>query len=326
MRLIEIKNLEERYQSFVRANGSFLQDWDWGDFQASLGKKVLRYIVEDNGEIVLSLQAVLSRVRGKVYLFAPYGPVFKSSVSTEEASVAFEFLAAELGKNFDLIFLRFEPMRPLAHMAPLKKTLDINPHQTLVLDLSKDPERLLSEMHPKTRYNIKVARKHGVEIKILEQIEAKNNPFAESAKRAGIKSYEVEYYNKMLAFFASGKSIEAKLYTAWHGNDLLAANLMLFWNGMAVYLFGGSVEHKRNMMPAYLLHWQAISDAKQKNLRIYDFWGVETDPKHPWYGFSKFKLGWGGEIRKYEGTWDYVLQPAWYNAYKVFRTINRKLR
>jgi len=130
----------------------------------------------------------------------------------------------------------------------------------------------------------------------------------------------------MLKFFASGKSIEAKLYSAWHEGDLLATNLMLYWSGIAVYLFGGSVEHKRNTMPAYLLHWQAIEDAKAKGLRTYDFWGVETDPAHPWHGFSKFKLGFGGEIKKYEGTWDFVLQPAWYNIYKILRAINRKIR
>jgi len=184
---------KERYQSFVKANGYFLQDWDWGDFQESLGRKVFRYLVQQRGEVILSAQCVCNRIRNsKTYLFLPYGPVFKNNSNVDERSDAFRALIKELQKEFDLMFVRFEPMQGLAHMDELKKTIDNNPHQTLLLDLNKASEQLLSEMHHKTRYNIKVAQKHGVEIKTSDHLDEKNNPFAESAQRAGIKSYDLD--------------------------------------------------------------------------------------------------------------------------------------
>ncbi len=329
MHLIKVEHSDkERYQSFVKTNGSFLQDWDWGDFQQSQGKKVFRYLIVEGEEAIGSAQAMQNAGReGKLYIFLPYGPVFKSNTTEQQRSAGLELIALDAEKNLGALFLRIEPMQTLLHMKELHKTIDSNPHQTLVLDLNKDNEKLLAEMHHKTRYNIKVAQKHNVEVKIDAEVNPNSNPFDASAKRAGVRAYDTKYINSMLKFFRENPgNVKAELNSAYHEGDLLASNLMLFWNDTVVYLFGGSFEYKRNMMPAYLLHWQAIQNARTNGFKVYDFWGVETDPNHPWHGFSKFKLGFGGELKKHEGTWDFVIKPAWYNVYKILRTINRKIR
>ncbi len=332
MELVELdENSKDAYQSFVKTNGCFLQDWDWGDFQRSIGKEVQRFIVRENGNIILTAQVLVNAMRGKKYFSLPYGPV-RERIGNFDGGVALEFFLRALAKKYpQTVFIRIEPQvetDDLKNKRTLVKSLDLNPHQTLILDLKQDLDKILAAMHNKTRYNIKVAEKHGVEVVISERLgKTEAGIFDLTARRAGVRFQDPEYFDSLLNYFSSGKStIRAALYSATAEGQVIASNLMIFWHDTAVYLFGGSGAEKRNFMAPYALHWQAIQDAKEKGIIKYDFWGVETDSAHPWYGFSKFKLGFGGEVIKYAGTYDYLVRPAWYNAYRLIRKLNRIVR
>lgn len=335
MRLLEI--IESEYESITEApgHGDFLQSAAWGTFQKSIGREVRYFVVRDGVEkTLLSTLLIVNMVAGKCYAFTPFGPVFAEGVSdANEKLEIFKFFTAELKSLIqNLIFLRFEPAVEL-NSSSARKSTDLNPHQTLLLDLRQDEQSILAAMKPKTRYNIKVAQKEGVEVKVLHEVAQPAtgglDPFSASANRAGVSTYSREYFTKLLNFFSEEKSagrnnaITARCYTAYHQGDLLAANIMLEYKNRAIYLFGGALDLKRNTMPSYSLHWQAILDAKARGCETYDFWGVETDEKHPWYGFSKFKLGFGGVIENRPGTYDFVYKPAWYTTYGILRKLNR---
>jgi lipid II:glycine glycyltransferase (peptidoglycan interpeptide bridge formation enzyme) len=277
-------------------------------------------------------QTIARAVGGKVFLFAPHGPVFAVYVSGTERNNVFDFFLENLPTvSGGVMFFRFEPEHPIGSgllKSKIKKTIDLNPHQTLILNLGQSVEELLAEMKPKTRYNIRLAEKSGVEVRVLQELPIPavggDDPIAASAKRAGIRAYSHAYFNDLLKFFNEHPGpIQARCYAAYHEGDLLAANIMLEYGETAIYLFGGSLELKRNLMPSYALHFQAIQDAKSRGCKHYDFWGVETDENHPWYGFSKFKLGFGGRIIERPGTLDFVYNSAWYNAYGIVRKLNR---
>jgi len=55
---------------------------------------------------------------------------------------------------------------------------------------------------------------------------------------------------------------------------------------------------------------------------LFDMWGATNNEKDPWWGFTRFKLGYGGELVKYVDSYDLVLnKPVYYLfnlAYKVF--------
>ncbi len=121
-------------------------------------------------------------------------------------------------------------------------------------------------------------------------------------------------------------AIKIKVWSAWHEKDLLATNLFIYYGCTATYLFGGSSNIKREFRAPALLHFLAIQDAKTANQKKYDFWGIEEDPKHSWVGISRFKMGFGGEVKKYFGTWDKIFMPAWYNVYIALRLLNRRIR
>ncbi len=316
---------------FVRANGSFLQDWDWGDFQKTRGKRIVRYALAENGpaaseKIIFYGQGIIEKTGSRLYIYFPYGPIAAPEIDYAECLRIF---AAELKNKYkNLIFLRIEPKNALKVPDPqIAASNNLNPHQTLLLDISQGDEKLLAGMHPKTRYNIKVAQKHGVEVKVLQELPRGDNIFLQTARRAGIRGFPDDYYKQIVGYFSTDKNIKASLYAAFHGQDMLAANIILWWNKTAVYLFGGSASgEKRNMMAPYLLQWQAIKDARAAGMEKYDFWGVETDPKHPWHGFSRFKLGFGGDVIQYQGTHDFIYQRAWYNVYTILRKVNRAIK
>ena len=348
MELIELTDntpeILDSCRQLAKAGGVFLQDIQWGDFQSYLGKRVRRFAVQDTGgtgNVRLFAQVIEHIVVGKSYFFAPYGPVFAKNLSADEHREAFNFFIENLsGASDGLTFFRFEPEFDIYaeelniisssgnFQSKIKKTIDLDPHQTLLLDLHSTADELLAGMKPKTRYNIRLAEKSGIEVRVLKELpvaaDGAEDPIAASSLRAGIRAYSRSYFNNMLQFFSDENGpIQARCYAAYHEGDLLAANIMLEYGDRAIYLFGGALELKRNLMPSYALHWQAIQDAKKRECNTYDFWGVETDETHPWYGFSKFKLGFGGEIVKRPGTLDFVYNSAWYNAYGIFRKLNR---
>ncbi len=322
---VEIKSgdaeLLAQYREFVVAYGSFPQSFAWGEFRAPLYQKVFRYGTVGGGKLLMTIQLFQSGAGGRYYFYAPYGPV---AADPQKASGLFvEIVDCIRTRHPRTIFLRTEPMFPATWGIA---SANISPHQTLVLDLAKSQEELLTGMHPKTRYNVHVAEKHGVEVRIENSVSAAAAAILhESSKRAGIRGHSTAYYSKLVENLR-GTEISPQVYCAYHGGDLVAANIVLAYGHTAVYLFGGSSSQKRNVMAPYLLQWQAIQDAKTSGVKVYDFWGVETDPNHAWAGFSRFKLGFGGEVKTYSGTRDSVFAPAWYNAYMHIRKLIRKLR
>lgn len=331
---------QEQYTKFVAAqdSGSFLQSWSWGDFQASLGREVIRYGVfadddvddETKNEGQTNLIASIQLLRTKIlhlpgyYSYAPYGPVVKDEVDSETANTAVNLLIdqakSDLHKDW---FIRIEPKNEIALDG--KPSMHIQPGSTLITDISVSTEELLTSMHQKTRYNIKVAAKHEV------VVSSGNKPskhaidlLVKTSHRQGYKSHTASYYETLLNYFSesSNEDCKVRLYEATHNGQCIASAIMIDFGNTRTYLFGGSNNDARNLMAPYALHWKAINDAKEIGLTHYDWWGTETaSGAAP--GFVQFKLRWGGTQKFYAGTRDIVLNSNWYKAYNVMRKANR---
>lgn len=342
--ILENSNPEE-FDRFVQnhASGSFLQSWDWGRWQESLGKKALRLQVVDAQkpeDVLLQCQFLQTHLLGKFYyLYAPYGPMFSPGLKDEAQNEVFAALIDYLNKNFPkAIFFRLEPKQnsiPALNLQlttyNLQLTSRIQPGKTLILDLNKPADELLAQMHPKTRYNIKLAQKHGVSIQkefaitpgfglYLEEIVGL---LVETARRQNFKDHGAAYYKRLIEFFSPGQgNVKFGIYKATFHNELLAAALMLDFGNTRTYLFGGSSEANKHLMAPHLLHWQAILDAKAAGLANYDFWGLETSTGQS-LGFARFKLGFGGKTLNYPPAFDIVCQKSWYNTYKIIRRLKQ---
>ena len=209
-----------------------------------------------------------------------------------------------------------------------KTATDIQPPDTVLLSLLESEEKILSEMKSKWRYNIRLAAKKGVEVKSYSAKEADFSKafeeffklFMQTSERDGVQFHQKNYYLDLLNSSAENPNAPVvKLYLATHESDVLAGIITLFCKKEAVYLYGASGNIKRNFMPAYLLQWNAICDAKKFGCPIYDFYGCppEENKNHPMHGLFLFKTGFGGKLTHRPGSFDVVLKKNWYTLYRT---------
>jgi|WetSurMetagenome_2_1015567.scaffolds.fasta_scaffold09695_3 peptidoglycan pentaglycine glycine transferase (the first glycine) len=319
-KLIEIKD-KKQLDDFVGAqtHAEFLQSWEWGEFLAKADGKVMRFGVEDNGE----LAAVITLVKrplflGMNYFYAPRGPVINFQFSIFN----FQFFIDEIKKiaqKEKVIFLRIEPRTNFQisnFKFPISKTIDIQVSKTIILDLTKSEEELLAAMHQKTRYNIRLAEKKGVKIREagIEEFDKFWDLMSATVNRDGFRLHEKEYYKKMLAME------NIKLFFGEFENKILCAGIFSFFGDTAVYLHGASSNESREVMAPYLLQWELIKKAKAAGCKYYDFFGID---EKKWPGVTRFKRGFGGQEINYPGTFDVIFDKKRYLLYSLLRKIRR---
>ncbi|NMB48389.1 peptidoglycan bridge formation glycyltransferase FemA/FemB family protein [Candidatus Kuenenbacteria bacterium] len=335
---------KDEWDKFVAENtspASFLQAWDWGEFnKQALGYELARWVVREDEEIRIVAQGIKKSLPfNQHYLYCPRGLVWRKDYSDKRALAYGEILKKLQSEVGDKIFLRTCPpyeykeyvtgfIKRLGFQAPKILTHSQEPESTILLDLTKSEEELLEAMHPKTRYNIRLAEKKEIKIKFpISNFQFPINTFyklsEETAKRNGIKIYEKNYYEKLIGYFGAGdKNIKLKLYFAEHQGKPLATILAIYFGNTATYLHGASANEGRELMANYLLQWTVIKDAKRDGYQLYDLWGANEN-NASWAGITRFKKGFGGTEYRFLGTWDYVLRPGWYNMMRVMRGLNQ---
>lgn len=305
--------------------GNFLQTAAWAALRASRDWRVVR--VELNGNAV---QILVRRTPLGDFGYAPRGPL----IDPEDEAGCFALrdrAKQSLGRR--AIAVRYEPpwMDGQAQRAQLDRwgwraADPVQPPSTLVIDLAPTAEALLAQMKQKWRYNIRVAERHEVRVRLGGEADlaAFERLLAETAARDGFHGRRDGYYSSVWRAFGPA----AHLFVAEQGPRLLGAILVLFVANTATYLYGASSGEGRALMPNHLLQWHAIRAAKATGLRAYDFWGIpdelgravvagqSVDAVPPGqgglWGVWGFKRGFGGEVVRYAGAWDEVYDSRRY--------------
>lgn len=366
---MEIK-LEETDLGACGKARSFLQSDFWARFKAEFGWRPRAYLLAQPGGDEAHPLLVMSRrlQAGLGFAYVPHGPESNDDLGSPDPQLGTELLiglarALKTRLPASTLFIRYdppwslveaprtdasdsdpgapeatnpgvfpEPLRP-SLMPPLQRSAaDIQPPDTVILDLSQTEESLLLGMKPKWRYNIRLAEKKGVEVSSVsasagkaswgQSLEAFYRLYEETSARDKIALHPASYYRKLfeLAEVPRGDSPlpELRVWTARHGGADLASIITVFWRGEATYLYGASSNEKRNLMPTYALQWEAIKAAKAAACRSYDFYGIppSEDPGHPMAGLYRFKTGFGGAILHRPGSWDLALRPALYAGFR----------
>ncbi|MDP3985337.1 MAG: peptidoglycan bridge formation glycyltransferase FemA/FemB family protein [bacterium] len=314
--LQEIKD-QKKWNDLTQKNlplsGGFLQSWDWGEFQKAAGATVLRL-----GNETEAVQMVEHRLPlGRRYWFLPRSNMIFGLREEMHARGAF--------------FLRFEPLIETDVPDSVQKTIAISPPATLLLDLTTDEKGLLDAMHEKTRYNIRLSARKGVVVQkgTSDDFEEFWKLMEETAKRDKFRLHPKSYYQKMLeilnpeSYKLQAKSCFVQLWLARFEGKLLAAGLWMYANGVVTYLHGASSSEQRSVMAPHALHWEVIRDAAQNGYAHYDFWGINLDPHSAWAGITRFKMGFGGRVVEFPGTFDLPVSTFWYSVYKFARKVRR---
>ena len=311
MQISEILD-QKSWDIFITSHGSqFLQSWVWGNFQRTIKRKIWYLAIKDNQQIIgLALVIKQALPFGKNYLYSPRGPIFISK--HQQAQELFFKKIKELAQQEKAVFFRFEPFDAKQLILNAKRVDDLQPSQTTILDLAQSEESLLVKMHPKTRYNIRLAQKHGVQV-----YESKKNSDFEiflklihqTAQRAKFNPHPDDYYRQLLK-----QTQFSKLFLARYKNKVLAAQIIIYFGSTVTYVHGASSREYSLAMASYLLHWEVIKQASQQGFKFYDFWGLN---KKKWPGFTRFKIGFGGQPVVYPGTFDLPFSNFWYFLYKL---------
>jgi lipid II:glycine glycyltransferase (peptidoglycan interpeptide bridge formation enzyme) len=184
-------------------------------------------------------------------------------------------------------------------------------------------------MKPKTRYNIKLAQKKGVTVRIadLSDLSIWYSLYTETANRNGLYLNDIKYFKAILTTKADTTKSPADVYylIAEIDNKPLAAMFLIITGNRSSYLYGASSNINRNYMATYALQWFAIRLSKEKGCKEYDMFGISPnkDVTHPLYGLYRFKTGFGGQIFHGLGCWDYPFDHEKYNIFKSIEIRNQ---
>jgi len=222
------------------------------------------------------------------------------------------------------LFIKLEPanqtadfwsetfLRPsLFGVYKIRRVADVQPRQTIVLDLKKSMADILAAMHPKTRYNIRLAEKKGLKVVLGKEGDLPDfwRLMTATSGRDGFRLHDQKHYEYLL----QAKNFIYLFFAEYKGQKIATA-LMSIFEGQATYLHGGSDYEKRHLMAPYLLQLEMIKKAQAEHAKIYDFYGISEEK---WPGVTRFKQGFQGETRSYAGTFDVIFRPAMYNVYRL---------
>jgi peptidoglycan pentaglycine glycine transferase (the first glycine) len=326
---MEVKIAENRqeWDSWFLSQGifEFLQSWEWGEFQERTGKEVLRLQCLDDGVVKAQVQGFFCPLRGSLsYISIPRAAVSKKTLDALKKYFAHD-------KN--IVFLRIERIRDCPLEYSYKTVPCRQPQHTLILNIEKPMDELLEGMHTKTRYNIRLSQKKGVEVNDEKNIDVFWELNKQTTERDGFKSHEKEYYEKMLL------SHNVYQLNAVFEEKTIASILLIEFGKRCTYLHGASSDEHRNLMAPYLLQWSGIQFAQVLRCSEYDFWGIapmvvnEVDANaisfhdfkwegnHRFSGVTRFKVGFGGTVKDYPEAIEIPLQKWKYQLYRIAKKL-----
>jgi len=338
---IKIINDKSIWESFLLEceQRSFLNSWNWGEFQIKIGNKIWRFGVFD-GENLIGI-ALITKIKAKrgTFLLTQHGPVIVPSNKRKEI---LRFLLEELkkiGKEEKAAFIRMNPLweanqenqNILRDLGFRQAPMHANAYEaTWKLDITITEEELLKNMRKTTRYLIRQGMKNQ-DITIekserLDDIEKYQKLNKEIAKRQKFVPFSFEYVKNEFDIFS--KDGQALLFFGKYKEEIVSSALVIFWSQIGFYHQAASSSKYAKFSVPYLLLWEAIKEAKKRGCILYDFWGYINpfeNPRHPWAGPTLFKIGFGGNAYKYVKTQDFPLSKRYWLTF-IFEKLRKAKR
>lgn len=334
-KLIEIQN-KSTWEDFVLSKnpGTFLQSWNWGETNKQVGYKVFRFGLYKDSNLLGVAQLIHQPARRGAHYLIPGGPV----VDYKNLNLVRIFI--KLIKNFavkkGVWFVRIRPdvKESLELKSYLKKIgliyapMHVHGENTIVLDIKKSENELLTSMRKTTRYLIRKSLKEGYSVNISDNpadakilIRMQN----ETVKRHGFIGFSEKVFKAQIETF--GKSGQGFLIICRKGSTPLVAAIVILYGLKAFYHHSASSNASIYTNASYFTQWQIIKKAKEKGMSFYDFWGIapNDNPNHRFAGVTVFKKGFGGEKLDWLHAHDIPISRNYWLTY-VFETLRRKIR
>lgn len=323
---------EKEKEAFNKLVTHPLQSYEWGEFRKKTGIQVIRKGFFQNNTLTKTFQLTIHPIPRTKWNI---GYLPKGTTPTKEMIEELR----NVGKEHNCIFMQLEPnigsdekgtveslgLIPAAH--PLFTKF------TFLLDLKESEQELLLHMSQKTRYNIRIAQKHHVIVKEEHTPDAFNAYLKltkETTNRQGFFAHTQKYHELMWETLRTkGMSIkeqekkntlQAHLFVAYFESQPLTTWIVFTFHDTLYYPYGASSSEHRETMSSNLMMWEVIKFGKKMGLKTFDMWGSlgpNPDVKDPWYGFHRFKMGYGAKLVEFAGSYDLIINPVLYRGYKI---------
>jgi lipid II:glycine glycyltransferase (peptidoglycan interpeptide bridge formation enzyme) len=360
-------------------NPHFLQTYEWGQVKARYGWQPIYLVWDEAGKmmeerdpspfsfhasaaaLVLKRTIQFGGLSARLsILYAPKGPLLDWTNASLRTQVLDDLQT--LARKEGAVFLKMDPDVVLGTGLPSEDAVDpdgqavlselkqrgwrYSPDQiqfknTVLIDLAPPEEELLARMKQKTRYNIRLAAKKGVTLRIgtSSDFELLYKMYAETSVRDGFVIRDEDYYHTVWQTFMANQpsrspqarfpisnlhlpiinlqSPFAEPLIAEVDGEPVAAIFIFYVAARAYYVYGMSQDKHREKMPAYLLQWEAIRRARARGCKVYDLWGAPEmfNESDSLWGVYRFKEGLGGQVVRTLGAWDFAPNPFWYKLY-----------
>lgn len=322
--------LESEKDSYNRVVNHPLQSWEWGEFRQKTGLKVIRLGLFEETKIISGYQLTLHPLPHTKYTvgYLPKGPLPNTSMLES---------LKKIGGQENCLFIKLEPNispHPQTHQFLIENGCRLGKplftKYTFTLDLTPSEEELLSQMKEKTRYNVRLAQKSGVTVRednSPEAFETYLQLAKETTKRQKFYAHDEKYHRLMwqtlqpsgIAHLLIAKKQFNNL-TIEQSNNVLAAWILFLFHDTLYYPYGASSSEHRELMASNLMMWETIRWGKSHGAKVFDLWGAlgpNPNPKDPWFGFHRFKEGYGPKLVEFIGTYDLVINPLLYPFYNL---------
>ena len=330
---------KKRFNDFVARyeTGDLLQSYEWGDLKSHSGWKPIRVIAEKHGEIVAAaslLKRSIPKV-GRCIMYASRGPVL--DMQNIELLKEFTAFLRETALKHKAILLKIDPPVPIEDtlsehniqavgFVPLQAQGfgGTQPKCVMQLDLDKSLDDLLASFKPKWRYNIRLAEKKGVSVRLdcdKSDLPAFYEILKDTCKRDGFLVRGYKYFEDMWDILVPAGYM--KLALTYYDGKPVAGALAYIFGDKAWYTYGASSNEHRNVMPNHLMQWTLIQWAHENGCKWYDFRGVSPNKgdgsDDHLQGLNRFKDGFSPRFVEYIGEYDMVLAPGFYWLWNVAR-------
>ncbi|MEN6579221.1 MAG: peptidoglycan bridge formation glycyltransferase FemA/FemB family protein [Anaerolineaceae bacterium] len=346
MRLLDVQS-PTQWNDLIQKLPSphILQTWEWGQSKIKNGWTPAHYIWEDDQGALLAAALILSRKISVglpgLFLKVLYCPKGPSLDWTDQALVPRIMDDLQnFARDQKAVFIKMDPDVPLGWGVPGSNTNQDSPEglafqadlknrgwrfsedqiqfrNTVLIDLTPSEDQLLSAMKQKTRYNIHLAQRKGVRVRLGQEADLGMlyQMYATTAVRDGFVIRHEEYYTSLWRDFL--RAGLAHILISEVAGQPVAGLILFHFAGISRYMFGMSLETQRELMPNYLLQWEAIRTSKALGCHTYDLWGAPDvfDQSDTMWGVYRFKEGFNGLTTRHLGAWDYTTRPGLYHSY-----------
>jgi len=315
---------------FPEAN--FLQSLEWGEVNEKIGHKIIKRVFTKNDEVFGFFLGIIKDAKRARYMEIPSGPLWN-----EKTKGVAEFVFKEIRQiaaEEKCVFVRFRPQlledktKYIESLGARKSPYHLNAEHTVIIDLTKSEEELLSDMRRQTRYEVRRADKLGLQTTFSNSEKAYDEFYALQSETAKRQNF-IPPSRKILLAEREVFADKIRLYaTKSPEGETVAMGLIVFAGNEAGYFEAASSDLARKLPGAYALQWQVIKDMKALGLKRYNLFGIAPPnaKNHRFSGVTTFKTGFSSETINFVSAHDLVINPAKYALNYAIETIRRKLR